>query len=206
MEQINAAGFVAHKTQVLDAALVLVLRQRSKRSENAQIENGETPELWPEDKCRQKDINARWVKKHGKSHYDCKNPIRVDRQYKIIRKFSITSAEVHESRVFTELLNSGNSSADVWADSAYRSREHEILLETAWGIAVMFSAKQRANARSRNASNKPITNAKISGSGGTCLCAADTAPGANDGGRACRLENRDDEPRVQHARWAHLTG
>ena len=40
----------------------------------------------------------------------------------------MTSAEVHDSNVFEEIL-SENTSKDVWADSAYSSEEHELTLE-----------------------------------------------------------------------------
>ena len=35
----------------------------------------------------------------------------------------MTDASVHDSRVFEELFNERNNSRDVYADSAYRSRE-----------------------------------------------------------------------------------
>lgn len=42
-------------------------------------------------------------------------------KYKFIREYAVTSANVHDSNVFEELLDPNNSSKDVWADSAYRS-------------------------------------------------------------------------------------
>jgi len=117
-------GFRAQKGQIIDASIVRVPVQRNSREENKQIKDGEQPEAWSESKQRQKDINARWTKKNGKSFYGYKNHISVDAKHKLIRNFSVTSAEVHDSRVFSELLDSGNTSRDVWADSAYRSQEH----------------------------------------------------------------------------------
>ncbi|WP_330178198.1 hypothetical protein [Candidatus Vondammii sp. HM_W22] len=35
--------------------------------------------------------------KHGKIHYGYKNHISIDRKHKVIRKYAITSAEVHDS-------------------------------------------------------------------------------------------------------------
>ncbi len=34
--------------------------------------------------------------KHGETHYGYKSHIRIDRQYKVIRKYVIASAEVHD--------------------------------------------------------------------------------------------------------------
>jgi IS5 family transposase len=44
-------------------------------------------------------------------------------KHKLIRSYSVSSAEVHDSNVFEELLDPENTSGDVWADSAYRSQE-----------------------------------------------------------------------------------
>ena len=41
----------------------------------------------------------------------------------MIRDYKVTSAAVHDSQVLEELLDTENSSRDVWADSAYRSQE-----------------------------------------------------------------------------------
>ena len=131
LAQIDTAGFTAHKGQIIDAALVPVPIQRNTRDENARIKVGAVPEDWQENKRRQKDVQARWTKKHGKSHYGYKNHISVDRQHKVIRKYSVTSAEVHDSQLLAELLDETNSSGDVWADSAYRSAEHEQMLRGA---------------------------------------------------------------------------
>jgi len=44
---------------------------------------------------------------------------------KLIRRFDVTDASVHDSNVFEQILDANNSRADVWADSAYRSKEKE---------------------------------------------------------------------------------
>ena len=54
------------------------------RDENAAIKKREVPEDWadkPAKRC-QKDLDARWTKKHGKSQYGYKNPVNVDRTHK----------------------------------------------------------------------------------------------------------------------------
>ncbi|WP_241086728.1 transposase [Candidatus Vondammii sp. HM_W22] len=58
------------------------------------------------------------------THYGYKSHISIDRKHKVIRKYAITSAEVHDSQVFEELLDENNSNGSVWADSAYRSHTH----------------------------------------------------------------------------------
>ena len=158
--QIEAAGLMARKGQIVDAALVPVPRQRNSRDENARIKKGEEPEDWPRNKRRQKDVQARWTKKHGKSHFGYKNHISVDRQHKVIRKYAVSSAEVHDSQVFEALLDEHNSSADVWADSAYRSAEREADLKQAGYRSHVHRKGARGrqlNARAQEANRKRST-------------------------------------------------
>jgi transposase, IS5 family len=120
---LQAKGFSARKGQIIDASIVEAPRQRNSREENRQIKEGQTPEGWSEQKKRQKDTDARWTKKNGQNHYGYKNHINVDVKHKLIRDYEVTSASVHDSQVFEDLLDEDNSSRDVWADSAYRSEE-----------------------------------------------------------------------------------
>ena len=120
-QYLEEQGFRAEKGQIIDASIVEVPKQRNKPEENKAIKEGNPPD-WPEAKKRQKDVDARWTKKNGTTHFGYKNHISADVQYKLIRSFEVTSAEVHDSRKFEELL-SENTSRDVYADSAYRSAE-----------------------------------------------------------------------------------
>lgn len=117
------SGFAARKGQIVDASIVPAPRQRNSREENAQIKRGEIPEEWKEAKRRQKDTDARWIKRHSADHYGYKNHIGVDVKHKLIRAYVVTDAAVNESKVFAQLLDEGNSSAEVYADSAYWSEE-----------------------------------------------------------------------------------
>ena len=68
------------------------------------------------------------TKKHGKSHYGYKNHINIDRRHKLVRRYQVSEASLHDSRVFADILDADNTASDVWADSAYRSDEIEKLL------------------------------------------------------------------------------
>lgn len=120
---LNEQGFQARKGQIIDASIVRVPVQRNTRDENQLIKDGKKPEGWSENKQRQKDTDARWTRKNHKNYYGYKNHISIDVKYKFIREYAVTSANVHDSNVFEELLDPNNSSRDVWADSAYRSEE-----------------------------------------------------------------------------------
>ena len=128
---LKQRGYLAMGGQIIDASIVAVPKQRNSRDENARIKDGETPAGWDNQpaKRRQKDTDARWTKKHGKSHYGYKNHINVDRRHKLVRRYQVTDAAVHDSQVVDDILDPDNTASDVWADSAYRSAEIEAKLE-----------------------------------------------------------------------------
>ncbi len=123
--RLRENGFAARKGQIVDASIVSAPRQRNTRAENEEIKEGFEPWDWDENKLRQKDLDARWTKKNGASYFGYKNHVQVDAAHKFIRDYAVTDAAVHDSRVFEGLLDDGNSSRDVFADSAYRSKESE---------------------------------------------------------------------------------
>ena len=127
-EFLRENGFSAKKGQIVDASIVAAPKQRNSRDENKEIKNGSVPGHWSDNKKRQKDTDARWIKKHGKDRYGYKNHIDIDVQHKLIRNYEITPASVHDSNVFEQLLDENNSSRDVWADSAYGSKQKRVYL------------------------------------------------------------------------------
>ena len=52
-------------------------------------------------------IRRRWTKKHSKHHYGYKNHINVDRRHKLIRRYRVTEASVHDSQVLEEFVDVG---------------------------------------------------------------------------------------------------
>jgi len=116
---------------MVDATIVPVPKQRNSRDENETVKAGETPAAWEKKpaKLRQKDRDARWTKKHGKSFFGYKNHVNADAKHKLIRRYEVTDAAVHDSQPLDALLIKGNTSRDVFADSAYRSAETEAKLK-----------------------------------------------------------------------------
>ena len=72
---LEESGFAARKGQIVDASIVAVPKQRNSREENTLIKQGEEPEGWSASKRRQKDTDARWLKKNGKNYYGYKNHV-----------------------------------------------------------------------------------------------------------------------------------
>ncbi len=77
--QLQQHGFIAHGGQIIDATLVEAPRQHFRKAEEATLDQGETPVEWTDAQRRQKDTEASWTKKHGKSHHGYKLSISADR-------------------------------------------------------------------------------------------------------------------------------
>ena len=123
-------GYIARGGQILDASIVAVPRNHNTHEENKAIKNGEVPEDWVNKPAKrsQKDTDARWTRKHGKSHFGYKNHVNVDRKHKLVRRYHVSDAALHDSQAVDHLLTRGNTGAGVWADAAYRSEETEAKL------------------------------------------------------------------------------
>ncbi|PIL19902.1 hypothetical protein P775_12205 [Puniceibacterium antarcticum] len=73
-------SYIARGGQILDATIVPVPRNHNTREENKDIKNGALPEGWADKPAKrsQKDVDARWTKKHGKSLEGFSLPSRLD--------------------------------------------------------------------------------------------------------------------------------
>lgn len=127
---LSEQGIMGKKGSMIDASFIEVPRQRNSREENLQIKKGEVPSSWESNpsKLNQKDTEARWTKKNQETHYGYKNHIKSDSKTKLIRKYSVTDASVHDSQVVKELLD--KSDQRIYADSAYKSEEIDMLLKS----------------------------------------------------------------------------
>jgi IS5 family transposase len=118
----------------VDATFVDLPRQRNKKEENADIKKDAIPldfakknDKGRRDRLSQKDTDARWTKKNNETHYGFKNHINADRKTKIITRYEVTDASVHDSQAIEVLIDESDNEA--YAESAYRSNEIEALIE-----------------------------------------------------------------------------
>ena len=112
---------LAKEGVMVDASFCEVPRQRNRRAENVQIKAGEVPqaiEESPKIKAH-KSLDASWTKKNHQTHYGYKDHVKVDVKDKLILKAIVTTASVHDSHAFDELIEAGEKV--VYADSAYGS-------------------------------------------------------------------------------------
>ncbi len=126
-EMLQAQGYIAHEGSIIDASFVEVPKQRNTRDENKEIKEGKTPEKWdnPENKNKvpHKDIDARWTKKNHQSYYGYKDHVKVDAKSKLITKYKVTDASVHDSQTLKDLLDETDKGKTVHADSAYTGQD-----------------------------------------------------------------------------------
>ena len=127
-ETLDASGVFANEGKMVDASFVEAPRQRNSREENKHIkETGTAPKEWDDkpNKKRQKDINARWTKKNNSTFYGYKNHVKSDTKTKLIEKFEVTDASVHDSQPVEGLLTEKDKGQPFYADSAYTGEEQE---------------------------------------------------------------------------------
>lgn len=87
--QLARKGFIARGGQIIDASLVPAPKQHNRSSEKELLDQRATPADWSPAKRRQKDTDASWTKKHGKSHFGYKMSINIDAKYKVIRQVKL---------------------------------------------------------------------------------------------------------------------
>lgn len=167
---LNGAGYQAQCGQIVDATLVPIPKQRNSQAENKQLKQGEVPEDWQSQphKLSQKDTDARWTKKNGVSYYGYKNHINRDAGHGFIRRYQVTDAAVHDSKVLGHLLDGDNSDDEIWADSAYLS---EAIVEVLTWMGFIshinerayrnrpLSGKQKADNRERSRTRSKVEHA-----------------------------------------------
>jgi IS5 family transposase len=126
VEKMEAKGIITRSGSIVDASFVDAPRQRNTKEENAQIKEGKIPEEWKEEKNRhkkaQKDTDARWAIKNKELHYGYKDHIKMDKKSKMIVKYEVTSAEVHDSQELKDLIEE-DKDRRIYGDSAYTGEE-----------------------------------------------------------------------------------
>lgn len=131
LKELEKLGLIAKEGKIMDASFVEVPRQRNTRDENREIKEGNIPESFKKNphKLAQKDTDARWTKKNNVNYYGYKNHIKTDAKSKLITKYLVTSASVHDSQVIEPLLDEKDKGEEFYADSAYTGEQQERIIE-----------------------------------------------------------------------------
>lgn len=147
---LEEKSLIAHEGSIIDASFVDVPKQRNKKDENDDIKNGKIPEEWEKEenanKLSQKDTDARWTKKNNVSYYGYKDHVKVDSESKLITKYDVTDASVHDSQVLENLLDESDKGKTIHADSAYVGQEK-----------ILEEKKVKNEIHEKGYKNKPLT-------------------------------------------------
>lgn len=150
LKELETLGLLINEGKIIDASFVEVPRQRNSRDENKKIKSNEMPEEWKDKprKLSQKDTDAKWTKKNNQTFFGYKNHVKTDDKSKIICKYKVTSAEVHDSQATEDLLEDKDKGEDLYADSAYTGEKQEEVI----------SKKELINqVHEKGYKNKPLT-------------------------------------------------
>lgn len=104
---LEEQSLIFNQGRLIDASFTVAPRQRNTRDENKTIKEGKGDDLWNDkpNKKKHKDIDARWTKKNGETFYGYKNHAKVDTKSKLINKYTVTDASVHDSQALDDLLD-----------------------------------------------------------------------------------------------------
>jgi IS5 family transposase len=130
IHELASLGLIVNEGKIVDASFVEVPRGRNKVEENARIKEGKGDELWNDkpNKKRQKDMDARWTKKNKQSFFGYKNHVKQDGKSKLIIKYTVTSAEVHDSQAIDILPDEKDRGEAFYGDSAYTGKSQEKII------------------------------------------------------------------------------
>ena len=178
---LHDKGYLAMSGQILDASLVPAPRQRLDDGEKQAIKDGRSAdEIWPDEpaKAAQKDVDARWTLKVSKAKPDAegrtppvdiavpvfgyKSHVRIGRCFGLIRTWTATDAAAHDgARLREGLVDRDNTAADVWADTAYRSRANEAFLAGIGKISRIHRSKPRGKPMPKHTARANARKSKV---------------------------------------------
>ena len=132
-EKLEKEALLLKDGSIVDASIVQVPRQRNTREENKQVREGTIPEDWKSNpnKLEQKDLDADWTKKNGKTFFGYKNHIKINNGSKLIMFYQVTPASVHDSATLEDLLDENEASQPLYADSAYSGKNCDTVIKAA---------------------------------------------------------------------------
>lgn len=119
--ELEKLQLVINEGKIVDASFVEVPKQRNSRDDNKAIKEGKIPAGIQENPNRkaQKDTDARWTQKNKVNYFGYKNHVKTEVKSKIITKYKVTDASVHDSEPMEDLLDEKDKGENFYADSAY---------------------------------------------------------------------------------------
>nr|WP_315218591.1 IS5 family transposase [uncultured Duganella sp.] len=163
--QLSKHGYMACGGQMIDASIVQTPKQSIKKDEKDIVGERATSVGWSPAKRRQKDVEALWTKKHGKSYFSYQLSASVDKRYKLIGKIKISAASEHDTLLFDAVNDPANTSRAIYADKGYVDGEREARLKgEGWRIPTLAAHHARnAIAQIRHGGGDPVRAQALAG-------------------------------------------
>lgn len=132
LSHLDLLGLIVNEGKIIDASFVEVPKQRNNKEDNKTIKEGNIPQSFhaSKQKLSHKDVDAQWTSKNNTSYYGYKNHVKTDSKSKLITKFIVTDASVHDSQPLAELLEAKDANEPLYADSAYTGQNQELTIQT----------------------------------------------------------------------------
>ena len=141
--QLARHGYIARGGQMVDASLVPVPQQHVTEQERELLKERAMPMDWKPAQRRQKDTEATWPQKHGKSYFGYKVSVSADRRYKLIRRVKVSTASENDTLHLEDVLDHANTGRDLYGDKGYVDGERERRLKAqGWRVHIQRKAKK----------------------------------------------------------------
>jgi IS5 family transposase len=172
-------GYLAMGGQIVDATVAEARRPRLTQGEKARLRDGGTAEGWSKARQRQIDRDGRWTIERGRKPapeggaqqqtdaeiavplLGYKDPLGIDREHGLIRRFVVTHAARHDNSQLGAVLDPNNSASGVWADTAYRSKGNVDLLHRRGLVPEFQCAKPRGRPMPAHIARGNATRARV---------------------------------------------
>lgn len=141
--ELSRHGYLARCGQIVDASLIPAPVQHNHQQERELVKDNAMPVGWKPAKRRQKDVDATWTKKHGKSTFGYKLSVNADQRYKLIRKVKVSTASENDTMHLEDVLDPANTSRDLYGDKGYVDGERERRLkQDGWRVHIQRKARK----------------------------------------------------------------
>jgi IS5 family transposase len=149
--QLSRHGYIARGGQMIDASIAQAPKQSLCKEEKAIASEGAMPADWKPAKRHQKDMDARWTKKHGKSYFGYKVSANADKRYNLVGRIKVSRASEHYTTHFAGVLDTANTNRDILAGKGSADGEREARLsKQGW----------RMHIQRKGSKDKPISEAQ----------------------------------------------
>ena len=126
-ETLERRGLIAHTGSIVDASFVDAPKHHLPQKEADEIKQGQVPEILRGEENKHKrsqtDLDGRFGRKYGETHFGYKLHVKADVSSKFVTKYTVTPANVEDNRELVGLLDEKDTL--LYADKGYVGKNFE---------------------------------------------------------------------------------